>query len=91
MGIGISFVFQGNFDKARTYLEQSLKLAKEEGHYGWIYTDLGTLVELHRKRGDLDAAMAYAEEALKVAPLYTNSFMGTWFFGEPCLPFGSKR
>jgi len=66
-GIGISFVLQGNFDKARTYLEQSLKLAKEEGHYGWIYTDLGTLVELHRKRGDLDAAMAYAEEALKVA------------------------
>jgi len=66
-GIGISFVLQDNFDKARTYLEQSLKLAKEEGHFGWIYTDLGTLVELHRKRGDLDAAMAYAEEALKVA------------------------
>jgi CHAT domain-containing protein len=66
-GIGISFVLQDNFDKARICLEQSLKLAKEEGHSGWIYTDLGTLVELHRKRGDLDAAMAYAEEALKVA------------------------
>jgi CHAT domain-containing protein len=63
-GIGISFVLQDNFDKARTYLEQSLKLAKEEGHFGWIYTNLGTLIELHRKRGDLDAAMAYAEETL---------------------------
>jgi tetratricopeptide (TPR) repeat protein len=50
-GIGISFVFQGNFDKARTYLEQSLKLAKEEGHSGWIYTDLGTLVEFAPKTG----------------------------------------
>jgi CHAT domain-containing protein len=63
-GIGISFVLQSNFDKARTYLEQSLKLAKEEGHFGWIYTNLGTLAELHRKRGDLDAAMAYAEATL---------------------------
>jgi CHAT domain-containing protein len=66
-GIGISFVLQDNFDKARAYLEQSLKLAKEEGHFGWIYTDLGTLVELHRKRGDLDAAMAYAEATLNFA------------------------
>lgn len=66
-GIGYSFVLQGNSEKAQTYLEQSLKLAKEVGHYGWIYTNLGTLVELHRKRGNLDAAMACAEEALKVA------------------------
>ena len=63
-GMGISFIFLGNFDKARICLEQSLKLAKEEGHSGWIYSNLGTLVELHRKRGDLDAAMACAEEAL---------------------------
>jgi len=66
-GIGNSFILKGNWEKAQTYHEQSLKLAKEEEHYGWVYTNLGTLVELHRKRGNLDAAMAFAEEALKVA------------------------
>ncbi len=66
-GVGNSFTLQGNFKKAQTYFEQSLKLAKEEGHYGWIYTNLGTLIELNRKRGNLDAAMACAEEALKIA------------------------
>jgi len=66
-GIGNSFVLQGNFEKAQTYLEQSLKLAKEEEHYGWVYTNLGTLADLHQKRGNLDAAMVYMEEALKVA------------------------
>jgi CHAT domain-containing protein/ketosteroid isomerase-like protein/Tfp pilus assembly protein PilF len=66
-GIGHSFVLQGNFEKAQTYFEQSLKLAKEEEHYGWVYTNLSSLIEFHRKRGRFDAAMACAEEALKVA------------------------
>jgi len=64
-GIGSAFLLHGDLAKAQTYFEQSLKLAREEGHYGWVYTNLGTLLELHRKRGDINAALKCAEEALK--------------------------
>ncbi len=66
-GIGLCLLDRGDEAKAQTYFERSLKLAKEEGHYGWIYTNLGTLLELHRKRNDLKTASACAEEMLKLS------------------------
>jgi CHAT domain-containing protein len=66
-GLGCAYRLKSDLAKAQAHFERSLKLAREERHFGWIYTNLGSLAELHLQQGNLDAALRHAEEALQVA------------------------
>jgi tetratricopeptide (TPR) repeat protein len=63
---GFRLVEVGNLTKGIKYLEHSLKLY-EEIHHHEIYLPLGNLGVAYQQKGELDTALGYFEEALRVS------------------------
>ena len=63
---GFRLVEVGNLTKGIEYLEHSLKLY-EEIHHHEIWLPLGNLGVAYQQKGELDTALGYFEEALRVS------------------------
>jgi tetratricopeptide (TPR) repeat protein/lambda repressor-like predicted transcriptional regulator len=65
--LGIATGHVADFAASMSYLDAALALHREAGNRGYIANALGNLAHLHRIRGTLTAAIACAEEAVKIA------------------------
>ena len=56
------FIYQGDFDKALTYLERSFEIAKEMGN-NWILSfNFANIIEILANKGDVERAQRYLEQ-----------------------------
>lgn len=64
---GKQYLHTGDYDKAGSYLEQSLAIWQEIGDKASVGTTLNNISQIFKVRGDYDHALSYLEESLAIS------------------------
>jgi CHAT domain-containing protein/lipopolysaccharide biosynthesis regulator YciM len=70
--IGLVYKAQGNWEKAITYYQQSLKIAQTIGNESFQATSLANLGNVYRNMGNYATAIDYHEKSLQIAQKTSN-------------------
>lgn len=80
-GLGTSYMYAGDYQKAEYYLTKALDYHRINNNGYWAATTLQNLAELNNNLGNIDQAIAFAQECIRLSAKYgnDNAYSGALF------------
>ncbi len=92
--LGFNYKLKGDYNRAITYLEQSLTTFRDLGNKPGQIWPLLNLGDIYHLQGDVERAIMYGEDTLELAQKYHSRYavvLALWHLGETYLSFGNVQ